>query len=261
MDKDVFNTLMELSYFKHQATNSPLPHDPTIPVCFFLPTSFLSNACRHYKSQPQKYTTEMLDLRQCLLLTTIWSIFITSIFDDHYTAYVYHVGSTIVNHGDSLHQPPAKDILGIISWIIAGLGHPPIEAIDSGTISKQGGFNGGDGSCRVAALNFIECYADNNLRRWEGLDLHIFRELALQNLIHYHDGAQMGSFLEVVQNTVTCISSSQTAAATSFDLASGYIDFNMYLPLVNGFQSFHYGESLLIPPPVEYPSYLYIHLP
>ena len=133
-----------------------------------------------------------------------------------------------------LHQPPADDILDIISWVIVGLGHPPVKTISSGTISKQGGFNGGDGSCGVAALNFIECYADNNLCQWQGLDSHRFRDLALQNLIRYHNSAQMANFPEVVQNTV-CASLGKTGATASFNLASGYIDFNMYLPLVNQF--------------------------
>jgi hypothetical protein len=160
MDEDVFNALVELMYFTHQARISLLPHDPTMPVCLFLPTSFLSDARRHYQGQQRQYTTEVLDLRQRLLLTTIQSISITSIFDNHYTAYVYRVGSTVVDHGDSLHQPPADDILDIISWVITSLGHPPIDSISTGIISQQGGFNGGEGSCGIAALNFIECYAD-----------------------------------------------------------------------------------------------------
>ena len=233
MDEDVFNAIVELSYFKHQATISPFPHDPTIPVCLFLPTSFLSDARRHYQSERQQYTTEILDLRQCLLLTAIRSISITSIFKNHYTAYVYHIGSTIVDHGDSLHQPPADDIVDIISWVIVGLGHPPIETISSGTISKQGNFHGRDGSCGIAALNFIECYADNNLCQWQGLDSHHFRDLALQNLIRYHNSAHMVKFSEVVRHMVVCVSLSQTGTAASSDLASGYIDFNMYLPLVS----------------------------
>ncbi|KAF8805824.1 hypothetical protein BYT27DRAFT_7103590, partial [Phlegmacium glaucopus] len=203
----------------------PPPCGPAIPVCLFLPTSFLSDARRHYQSQPQQYTTEILDLRECLLLTAIQSISITSVFNNHYTAYVYHVGSTIIDHGDSLHQPPANDILDIISWVITGLGYPHVDTISSGTISKQGGFNGGDGSCGVAALNFIECYADEKLCQWQ-----LFWDMALQNLICYHNGAQMENFLAVVWKPVTHISPSQTATVIS-PLASGYIDFNMYLPL------------------------------
>jgi len=65
MDEDVFNAIVELSYFKHQATVSALPCDLAIPACLFLPTSFLSDARRHYQSQGQQYTTEILDLRQC----------------------------------------------------------------------------------------------------------------------------------------------------------------------------------------------------
>jgi hypothetical protein len=187
MDEDVFNALAEISYFKHQATITPPTDGPPIPVCLFLPTSFLADARRHHQSQPQQYTTEIINLRQGLLLTAVRSISITSVVDNHYTAYVYRVGSTIVDHGDSLHQPPADDILDIISWVIAGLGHPVVDTINCGTISKQGGFNGGDGSCGIAALNFIECYADNNLCQWQGSDSHLFRDVALQNLIRYHD--------------------------------------------------------------------------
>lgn len=231
MDEDIFNALIEIMYFRHQARISLLPHDIAVPFCLFLPTSFLADARRHYQGQSQQYTTEILDLRQRLLLTTVKSICITSVFDDHYTAYVYHVGSTIVDHGDSLHQPPADDVLGIISWVITGLGHPPVETIGVGTISRQGGLNGGEGSCGIAALNFIECYSDNGLRQWEGLNSHLFRDVALQNLILYHGGAQVVDFFTVVRNIVTNVSPLQTAAIPS--LASGYIDFNMYLPLVS----------------------------
>jgi hypothetical protein len=150
MDEDIFNALVKIMYFRHQAKISLPPSDPAIPSCLFLPTTFLADARRHYQGQPQQYTAEINDLRQRLLLTTVRSIYITSVLDDHYIAYVYHIGSTTVDHGDSLHQPPADDILGIISWVISGLGNPPIEIISSGTISRQGGFNGGEGSCGIA---------------------------------------------------------------------------------------------------------------
>ena len=240
MDEDVFNALVELLYFTHQARISLLPHDSSIPVCLFLPTTFLSDARRHYQGEQRQYTTEILNLRQRLLLTTVKSISITSIFDNHYTAYVYRVGSTVLDHGDSLHQPPADDILDIISWVITGLGHLPIDTISTGIISQQGGFNGGEGSCGIAALNFIECYADAKLQRWEGSNSHVFWDMALQNLIRYHDSAQVENFrgLTTVRNIVANISLPQLASAVSESpLASGYIDFNMYLPLVSGFYS------------------------
>jgi hypothetical protein len=265
MDEDVFNALVEISYFNHQAKISLLPSDATIPSCLFLPTNFLSDARRHYHGQPQQYTAEIVHLRQRLRLTAVKSMYITSVFDDHYTAYVYHIGSRTIDHGDSLHQPPADDILGIISWVISDLGHPPVEIICEGTISRQGCINGGEGSCGIAALNFIECYSDNDLCQWEGSNSYLFRDLALQNLIRYHNGAgdrmenfhmlvrnivnsvspcptaaatsarQMEDFLMVVRNIVRNVSPYPTAAKTSTvsSLASGYIDFNMYLPLVS----------------------------
>ena len=137
MDEDLFNALLEISYFNHQAKFSLLPSDAAIPSCHFLPTTFLSDARRYYHSKPQRYTTEINDLRQRLLLTPVKSIYITSVFDDHYTTYIYNIGSTTIDHGDSLHLPPADDILGIISWVILGLGHPPDEIICEGTISSN----------------------------------------------------------------------------------------------------------------------------
>jgi hypothetical protein len=65
--------------------------------------------------------------------------------------------------------------------------------------------------------------------------------MALQNLIHYHDGAQIENFrgLTTVRNIVANISLPQPASAISKSpLASGYIDFNMYLPLVSKFYLF-----------------------
>ena len=270
MDEDLFNALLEILYFNHQAKFSLLPSDAAIPSCLFLPTTFLSDARRHYHSKPQQYTTEINDLRQRLLLTPVKSIYITSVFDDHYTAYVYNIGSTTIDHGDSLHLPPADDILGIISWVILGLGHPPVEIIREGTISRQNGVNGGEGSCGIAALNFIECYSDNDLRQWEGSNSYLFRDVALQNLIRYHhcagnqeeflslvrnivknvsphlttaeasgchDGAsnQLENFLMVIRNVARNVSPCPSAAeiSTVSSLASGYVDFNLYLPLVS----------------------------
>jgi hypothetical protein len=259
MDEDVFNALTEILYFKHQAITSS-PDGPAISSCLFLPTSFLADARRYYQSKPQQYTTEILDLRQRLLLSIVQSISITSILNNHYTTYVYHVGSTIIDHGDSLHQLPADDILDIISWVFAGLGHPPVDTIRSGTISKQGGFNGGDGSCGVVALNFIECYANTVLRQWQGADSHLFRDVALQNLIRYHDSAaQMENFPAVVRNAVAHIFPVQAAAAIS-SLPSGYIDFNMYLPLVSQFNP-PICDSLLTPSLAESPSHLLVCIP
>jgi hypothetical protein len=234
MDEDIFNALVEILYFRLQAKISLLPSDATSPSYLFLPTTFLADARRYYHHHPQQYTPEILDLRQRLLLTTVQSISFTSVFNDHYTAYIYLVGSTSVDHGDSLQQPPADDILGIISWVIAGLGHPPVEIINVGTISKQGGVNGGEGSCGIAAFNFIERYSDNNIRQWEGSKSYLFRDMALENLIRYHDGAEMENFLMVVRNIVRNVTQCGTPAPVSKSgLASGYIDFNMYLPLVS----------------------------
>ena len=98
-----------------------------------------------------------------------------------------HITSVFDDHGDSLHQPPTDDILGIISWVITGLGHPPVEIICEGTISRQGGLNGGEWSCGIATLNFIECYSNDDLCQWEGSNSYLFQNLALQNLICYHN--------------------------------------------------------------------------
>ena len=59
MDEDLFNALVEISYFKHQAKISLLPSNTAIPSSLFLPTTFLSDARRHYHRQ---YTTEINDL-------------------------------------------------------------------------------------------------------------------------------------------------------------------------------------------------------
>ena len=116
MDEDVFNALTEILYFKHQATTSSpqSPHSPAVPSCLFLPTSFLADARRYYQSKPQQYTMGILDLRQRLLLSIIQSISITSVLDNHYTAYVYHVGSTITDHGIHCISHLLK-----ISWILS----------------------------------------------------------------------------------------------------------------------------------------------
>jgi len=60
MDEDVFNALTEILYFKHQVTTSS-PHDPAVPSCLFLPTSFLTDAIQPLIAGIQTQEQEQLD--------------------------------------------------------------------------------------------------------------------------------------------------------------------------------------------------------
>jgi hypothetical protein len=238
MDEDIFNGLAELAYFENYAlTYIEETSSSHSPACLFLPTSFLSDARRLYAAIPRQYSTEITNLRHRLQVTSVQSIAITSVINDHFTVYVYHVGTMNLDHGDSMHQPPSDDILQIFSWIFSGLVNPPVNRILPGSISRQGGSDGGDGSCGIAVLNFIQGHADGTHVPWQGSQSQLFRDNALQNVILFHHIAGLSptrTFHSWVQDA--CTLSSDYGINPS--LASGYTDFNMYLPLVSSLLNF-----------------------
>ncbi|KAJ3516162.1 hypothetical protein NLJ89_g1290 [Agrocybe chaxingu] len=239
LEEDVFNALLELAYFR-QATKaipaSPIA-DPT-PSNLILPTSFLADAVRAYDSSFRHYTREIVFVRQRIMKTAVKIVSMSQVYEDHFTAFVYKAGSSVIKYGDSMHQLPPQDMLPVLQWIFDGICNPGITRIEAGKIARQG-FGGGEGSCGIAASNFMELavHSRPGLCPWRGSNAKQFRDAALEDLILFHYAATQtsGSF----ETWTTSIleefddSLSDNSSNTESNNVSGFNDFNLYTPLSN----------------------------
>lgn len=229
--EDVLNGLAELLYFR-QAAESASPN----PSFLYLQTSFFTDACRLRKQHPQLYSQELLDLRQRLLNTKVLKIGIQVCDSGHYSSYLTSVDAVKFNHGDSMHNPPLADALPVLQWVFSDIPGFSQEGIDSeaGQVAHQGLGNGGDGSCGLAAFNFVERHLDPSIPSWSGQHSQVFRDCALRDLILYHFTAKEAS--GCVLNWV-----SRCVPTTKHDMLvnnangfCGYNDYNLYSPKVCG---------------------------
>ncbi|KAF8906963.1 hypothetical protein CPB84DRAFT_1675080 [Gymnopilus junonius] len=152
------------------------------------------------------------------------------ITNDHFTALIYQFGSSTVEYGDSMHNSPPAHILPLLQWVFKDVAQPSIKEIKAGIIAQQG-FGNGEGSCGIAAYNFIELAAQTQkgLKPWTGSYSCTFHDAALEDLVCMHHLAHEvgGTF----SDWTVCIS--DQILSTGSAIATGYNDFNMYTPLVH----------------------------
>ncbi|KAF5383675.1 hypothetical protein D9615_003671 [Tricholomella constricta] len=240
LEEDIFNALLELSYFRRAHRMQDLvpaefneqPRHLPVPDILLLPTSFLTDAIHAHNTDSPLYTPEIRALRHRVSTTEVRVIAMSSVTDNHFTAFVYRSGSPIIDYGDSLHHSPPLDVLTVIQWILAGVCQPPITDIKAGVIARQGPGNG-NGSCGIAAHNFIEIAAETciGLRAWNGSQAQTFRDAALEDLVRFHHIALQcnGNFLS--WTTKISRDYDMSLPSTHVSSVSGYNDFNVYAPL------------------------------
>lgn len=237
LEEDVFNALLEFSYFHNahniqSSINGPSSSE-RVSDTILLPTSFLADARTAYEAVTPVYTKEILAIRRRIASTTVKVIAMGQVHESHFTAFIYRQGSSVIEYGDSMHHPPPPHILPILQWVFSGIIQHEIKHIRSGIISKQGVGNG-DGSCGLAALNFIQLAAETpkGLRRWTGSEARLFRDAALECLLNFHhlatqsDGTFMDWTAKIFEDEAILVSHGIDSMAT------GYNDYNLYSPLV-----------------------------
>lgn len=224
LEEDILNGLCELRYLRQHV----LAHRLDCPPCFlYLPTNFFTAAQALFYSTPRIYDRELLDLQKRVADTNVNTIAFTTCQENHYAAYLYRQNQPYIEYGDSLHHPPPRDALDILRWVFTGLGQDFPSQVISGTISLQGSGNGGDGSCAIAALNFVESRLDSTVSRWSGSASEAYRNKCLRDLLIYHH-VSSSSQPSVSNCMVRCISPTET----SIDSAFAYTNFNIFSPTV-----------------------------
>jgi hypothetical protein len=189
LQDEVLDGLAELTYFKAAATATPDNTTLSQPPTFlYLPVSIISEAQALFsQKEGREYGPNIRALRQRIQSTTITHMGFLDYKMNHYSAYLL-TGFRHLQHGDSLHRVPASDILPILQWILAGLDTDSPAVVEPGTMDLQGQ-GGGNGSCAIAAHNFIACTADSTLNRWTSPNSRDVRDQLLRELCIYHEVA------------------------------------------------------------------------
>lgn len=243
LEEDVFNSLLEFSYFRkaHYIRSSASgTEDPSNTDCIsdtiLLPTSFLTDACTAYEASPAVYTQEILAIRRRIASTSVKVVAMGRVHENHFTAFIYRRGSSVIEYGDSMHHSPPHHILPILQWVFLGIFQPEIKNIKSGVISKQG-VGSGEGSCGLAALNFIQLAAETpkGLQPWTGSEARLYRDVALEGLLSFHHLATQseGTFTDWTTKIFTDDEISENSRMmVDNSMATGYSDYNLYMPTV-----------------------------
>lgn len=231
LEEDILNCMAELLYFRVSVTAAD-----TSQVFLYPPTNFFTDARRSFYSTPRQYSAELLALRERVRIAPKCEIGFNACLNSHFSAY-YH-GSTCyadLEHGDSLHQPHASDILEIFQWIFSGVMDderiPWHVKTDLG--ARQGMGNGGDGSCGIASHNFSERRIDADIPHWSGPTSHIFRDRALRDLLVYHHIASKRHGESFLGTWTTCCVDSVIKTGLSVNPFCAYNDFNVFTPRVS----------------------------
>ena len=183
LQDEVLDGLAELLYFKTAATNVPLGVPPSF---LYFPTSFFTEARHlfHMNNGPHRYSPNLEALRQRLQCTTVKHFGFLEYATNHFSGYILQA-SHVLQHGDSMHRMPAEDVLPILQWLLRGLDISTPTAVEPGVVDRQGQF-GGEGSCAIAAHNFLACTVDPTLDRWSALTSRKARDALLCDLCIYN---------------------------------------------------------------------------
>ncbi len=114
--------------------------------------------------------------------------------EDHFTGY-FRTHPGLLEHGDSLHHPPAFDIQDVLNWIIDGI-EPSVKIVTQ-SVAMQG-VGGGYGSCGISAYNFVETRVRPDVPQWDPLFSRSFRDTLLRDLLVYHNISQCQKFVSII---------------------------------------------------------------
>ncbi|TEB27297.1 hypothetical protein FA13DRAFT_1573604, partial [Coprinellus micaceus] len=180
------------------------------------------------------------NLRCRIETTPISSISVCRLRDGHYTALTFDVGTRAFKYADSMHGEVPPGLGKLVSRVLSTASIPVPSRFERGLIALQGGANGGEGSCGIAALNFIQQVTNVDIQPWTGPTSQQFRLVALLDLVRYHciarerlrAGETFGTHWAYPASSEVGQALEQPGSAESVAqyTGSGYCDFNLYTP-------------------------------
>lgn len=142
------------------------------------------------------YSPELQALRERIQHTTVTQIGYLDYSLNHYSSYTLR--DFLLQHGDSMHGEAPNDIVPILHWALGGLGVDLPDSVQIGIIDRQGR-GGGEGSCAIAAHNFVACEMDSTLQRWTAPSSRAIRDDLLRELCLYDYVASKTAGVCVIQ--------------------------------------------------------------
>ncbi|KAJ7859985.1 hypothetical protein B0H14DRAFT_2198708, partial [Mycena olivaceomarginata] len=125
------------------------------------------------------------------------------------------------------------DLLPTLRWAFAGLGdfspHVTQDHIAPGVMDRQRTL-AGEGSCGIAAVNFVEFRVDMSIPRWMSDQSAEFRDFMLQEMLLYHLIARRKTTTYNDWVTSCFLASNGELPGFTANLAVGYLDFNLEMP-------------------------------
>ena len=240
--------MAELEYLRSHAVAVQQNPDllESAPTKLIIQTDLLSDLIAFTSVRSVDASPACQHLRRRLQQSPITSVSILHYSEGHFTAFNHHIGSNIFEFGDSLHHPPDPSLGPLIRQALSTSDLQFPSRVEIGTINQQGGHNGGEASCGLAAFNFIQRYLDPKRELWSGRKAQQFRDEALGDVIHFCVLSQscIGSpenWLEPATGGLhTMLDAEAGQWATAYQkpeahvnfIGSGYNDYNLYKPLV-----------------------------
>lgn len=183
LQDEVLDGLAELVYFQAGANSV---HIGASPSALYLPTAFMNEArILFHEKGTRQYSPELQALRERIQRTNVNQIGFLDYSTNHYSSYMLEA-FCVLQHGDSMHRDPASDVVPILQWVFSGLSIGGPISVQPGFIDRQGR-GGGDGSCGIAAHNFIACAIDPTVSRWMAPSSREVRNSLLRELCIYND--------------------------------------------------------------------------
>ncbi|KAF7369166.1 hypothetical protein MVEN_00243800 [Mycena venus] len=212
--EDVLNARAELAYF-HRAVIKDLGQDPSF---LFIPTSFINDCRTLIKLPGSPYSQNIIWFHERVRSGSVNVIGFLSWTRDHYSALV-KMRIDDLEHGDSLNLP-----LNLIYCLCYGGHWLGFETLSPTSLA-------GEGSCGIAAANFVEFRIGMDIPRWMADQSADFRDLFLQEMLLYHLIACCKT-TQYSDWVMPCFLSGngEVPGFTSTDVGVGYSDFNLDMP-------------------------------
>lgn len=248
VDEDVLCALTELEYLHRHAAEveqRPLMLGEA-PTNLVLPTDFLGDLDVFCANNTRlKGFPACTRLQTRLSETHISSISLAKYTQGHFTALTHRIGSRHFEFGDSMHHTCDPELGIRVQMALSTTALPLPEIVEEGEINLQG-VNGGEGSCGMAMLNYIQRSLYPQMEKWSCAKSALFRTLALCDLIHYHilslalpgraeDWMEPASegLRRILQHDESCwAENSQLHVVQKKYDGSAFHDYNLYKPLV-----------------------------
>ncbi len=176
--EDTLNAMSELVYFQRAVLSTSLP-----PDFLFLPTTFFADASHLFSQNSKFYSPNLTALRRRVALTKVHAVGFLVLKEGHFSAVWIDVHG--VFFADSLSHAPPEDLMPLLSWVFQGTYISIPESINIVEVPQQT-YALGNGSCGIAAHNFIHRHAFEGVKIWDALNSISFRDAALEELILFH---------------------------------------------------------------------------